>query len=383
MTPARCQPLPVTAVGPERIVLTDALQPFLLRTRGALMVQGQLRFPPTYTPPAKNAYPGYPGTVVSRDGGTHWELWKPLPGQGVGPLTEGAGAELRDGTFLLLDWVADGPSPEGVFSGTLWRSTDGLRTFEGPIMTRIRVPLAVGGSTDDGGVPTSGFMLHRSMLELPSGVLLASAYCWFAGDRVPCPYQPSMWKFRCIVIASTDRGSSWDYLATIAADPDLGEEGINEPVILRLARGPRAGRLICLMRSGCCDHAVWQCTSDDEGNTWSQPAALPFTGVDPDLAEMSDGTLACACGRRTAKRWREGQPDPRHGNHLLFSRDQGESWSAPLTLPIESYATVGTTTNYMSVCETEPGKLLVLYDVGHWQLPVRYIASRTVLLSEP
>src|SRR4051812_19290315 len=68
---------PTVELGPERVIFSDGLQPFLFRTSsGTLFVQAQLQFPPGYVPPAKNAYPGIPGNVISRDGGQTWARWR-------------------------------------------------------------------------------------------------------------------------------------------------------------------------------------------------------------------------------------------------------------------------------------------------------------------
>jgi len=383
-------------IGPERIILTDGLQPFAFRTsKGTLVAQAQLSFPPGYKPPAKNAYPGLPGTVVSRDGGQTWRRWsyaaRAGANEGIGPIFEGAATELRDGTILILDWIVDGPSADGrIWTGQLWESRDDFRTVTGPTPFAVELPQAKVGF-DDGGHPYAGITFHRTALELPGGDLFATIYCWFKGDDAPCPYRPVMCKFRTVLLRSADRGRSWRYVSTVAVDPAVGEEGFNEPVMVRLGRGPHAGRLVCLMRTGCDDCPVYQAHSGDEGATWSRPRAMELGGVDPDLIELSDGALACVVGRRI---WRK---DPqKRGYYLAFSRDAGDTWSQVVQMPrTEPHAlaieplgdqdliAVGDriSTHYSTLLEIQPGVLLLIYDVGAWGHNIRYIATRRIALT--
>jgi hypothetical protein len=378
MTAANQEKLRVD-VGPERIVLTDGLQPFIFQSaKGTLFVQAQMNPPPGYKPPPKNAIPGgLPGSAISRDNGQSWRRWWPEHVEDALPMYyEGAAATLTDGTILLIEWIADGPTETGDFLGQIWESQDDFETLQGPTPATIRLPQAKGGF-DDGGHPYSGVTFHRTLLQLPGGDLLATIYCWFRGDDTPSSYLPKMNKFRCVLLRSADRGRNWRYVSTVAADPAVGQEGFDEPTMVRLSKGPRAGRLVCLMRTGSTSCPIYQVVSDDEGATWSVPRALGFCGVDPDLVEMADGTLACSCGWRTAD-WASGKPSPEHGNYLVFSLDQGETWSHSTRWPIEPHSGINYSTCYTSVREIQPGILLVLYDVGAWGRAVRYIAGRKI-----
>ena len=160
-------------------------------------------------------------------------------------------------------------------------------------------------------------------------------------------------------------------------NPSVGQEGFNEPVMIRLSRGPREGRLICLMRTGNRVDPLYQTHSDDEGGTWSPPRPLPLKGVDPDLIEMADGTLACSFGYRILPE-PSPPPPPEHGNYVAFSTDQGETWGHVTHLPIEPHSAASRSTCYTSLREVEPGKLLVLFDIGSKRSLVGYIGRRFV-----
>jgi hypothetical protein len=368
-------------IGSERIVLADGLQPFLFRSRrGTIFLQAQLSTPLGYVKTKEhhtvNDYPC--GNVISRDNGKTWKRWRPKEWEQRQPYFEGECTQLRDGTILMLEWVAVLGRKRGVFEGRLWESKDELETLR---LSRchVHLPQAKTRGYDDGGLPYQGITFHRSLLELPGGDLLATNYCWFKGDDTPCPYMPKMWKFRTVLLRSTDRGRNWSYVSTIAADPRVGEEGFNENVMVRLSKGPRAGRLICLIRTGCHDCPIYQTVSDDEGATWAKARPLWIHGVDPDLIEMSDGTLVCSFGWRT-KNWYKPKPPSKLGNYLVFSRDQGETWTNLTRLAIEPHANTPWTTCYTTVREIAPRQLLVVYDIGRWGMPVRYIGSREIRL---
>ncbi|MEO6907334.1 MAG: sialidase family protein [Abditibacteriaceae bacterium] len=376
-------PLLQVDIGPERIVMTDGLQPFGFKTRsGSIVVQAQLAYPPGQRP-ERDVFPGLPGTVVSRDGGKTWRRWQPATEQGLGPMIEGAVTTLRDGTTVLLEWLASTPDENGKRTARLWASSDDFETLQGPSLCAVDLPQAVTGF-DDGGLPYSGVTFHRTLLELPHGDLLATLYCWFESDDTPCPYMPSMKKMRTVLLRSTNRGESWRYLSTVAVDPAVGEEGFCEPVMVRLSQGEYSGRLVCIMRTGSIDYPLYQAHSDDDGASWSQPRELEMRGVDPNLIEMQDGTLVCSYGRRM-----NGQHEEKR-YYLAFSKDGGETWPQIIAMPpTEPHAQTiplsetgewyyGDTTHYSTILEMQPGTLLLLYDVGTWNQCVRYTASREI-----
>lgn len=366
-------------LGPERIIFTDGLQPFMFRSRkGTLWFQAGTTPPVGWVAPQKNVAPPV-ANLVSRDNGKTWKRACLRPDQGMGPVVLGGEClSLADGREYLLEWMADGPDAKGEWRGRYWESHDDLATLEGPKTTTIHLPQARGGF-DDSDQPYSGMTIHRTLLQLPNGDLLATAYCFFEGDTTPCTYQPTMFKSRVILLRSQDGGKFWRYVATVAVDPAVGEEGFTEPVMVRLTKGAHAGRLVTLMRTGSNNCAIHQSHSDDEGATWSRPRALEFGGVDPDLIEMDDGTLACSFGWRI---WGGGEMQ---NYYLVFSRDGGETWINPTVLPIELPAAAPwpSGTWYSSLRQTSPGTLLVIYDVGAFgrEWPVKYIAGRQVRVS--
>jgi len=364
------------SVGPEATLMEGGIFPYMFLSReGTLVVQAYVDRPDAATYSGIN-FPNRMGrTLRSVDNGKTWNRWMPTKEQGEGPTLEGAIVQLQNGTILAFDYYTKSIG-RGEFKGKLWKSTDQWQTLTGPEECKLTIPKARDGGIDDSGrkIPT-GMLFHRSVLELPSGDLLAGVYGWFDEDNTPSQYSASMNKFRSILIKSNDQGTTWSYVATISAGP-VGQEGYAEPVILRLSQGKHAGRLICLMRTGR-ENPLYQSQSDDDGHTWSQPRSLRWmysrygqwrniVGVDPELVELSNGVLVCGFGHK---------PDYKDdGNFLAFSLDQGATWTQITRLSMDI------TGGYISVREVTPGTLFVVYDKrdGSYRSTSRRILGRTV-----
>jgi hypothetical protein len=171
-------------IGPERIILPGGLQPFMFQSKkGTLLVEGMMPEPPGFVAPNLN-WGWFTEFIRSTDGGNTWKTWLPRPAQGRGPVFEGDGVQLKDRTILILEWTAEGPKEGGYLFGKLWESHDEWQTLSGPTEAKIYLPDAITGY-DGGGRPMPGIWLHRTMIEMPGGELLATAYGWFKGDSTP------------------------------------------------------------------------------------------------------------------------------------------------------------------------------------------------------
>jgi len=338
-------------LGPEQLITGNAGWPYLFQTtEGTTVVLGHRRWLPKEPEPIVF-------TVRSFDERKTWQEWKPSPEQGKGPVTEGTTVQLKDGRILIFDVYAYHQGSKR-FSGKRWVSHDGWKTVSGPETTTVSLPTALTeGTVDDRGERVSRLYLRRSVIALKNGDLLFTGYGRFEGDEiVPVEYIPAMKQSRSYLLRSSDEGLTWTYAGTIATPP-VGQEGFAEPVLVQLQTGARAGRLICQMRVGR-EHAIYQTESDDEGKTWTTPRALKWTysrfgrereivGVDPDLIEMSNGTLVMGYGHK---------PDFKDdGNFLAFSVDQGATWTA------ETRLSSAVTLAYVGVREVKPGKLFAVY----------------------
>lgn len=396
--------------GEERVVLPRGLQPsMLVMNSGAIVLQAQV--PEKPFPSKRMTYPYAMSTRVSRDGGLGWTDIPLKPGEN-GLNMEGGIVQLKDGTILALDTYITPAERPGEGVGQLYTSSDDWRTVAGPIDVAFDLPgIDFEGSTDDGGRPHAAQRLHRRIIEMPSGDLLATFYGWLKGDEARSTYAPKMKKTRVMLARSADRGRHWRLASTVAAGPEIGTEGLGEPVICRVSQGPQAGRLICLMRTG---REIRESVSDDEGATWSAHVPRVFAGldvyktelwvdlfrdfktakgvplaespddlrgavVDPDLIELRSGVLVAAFGVRIPQKlcWRK--PDHAwNGNYLAFSRDHGGTWGNVVRM------TSGVlTTHYMAIQETpRDSEIYVTYDLGGWSKGMRRdVIGRTVTVS--
>ncbi|TAN13120.1 MAG: exo-alpha-sialidase [Chitinophagaceae bacterium] len=379
--------------GKDHMILPDGLQSSMLCTKsGALIVQGQLSKKPY--PQKRIFYPFALSTVVSRDKGRNWKAFLLKPGDN-GVNMEGGAIQLKDGTILVLDtYVTPGESPDlGI--GLLYTSNDDYRTLQGPETITFTIPEAeFYGSTDDGGRPHAAMRLHRRMIEMPNGDLLATMYGWLKGDNTPSDYEHSMRKTRVMLFQSTNKGKHWNMISTVAVGSDIGTEGFGEPVITRISQGPHAGRILCLMRTG---RELYETFSDDGGFTWAPPRPRVFANidvyrtdlwakmfkdvkryglpvednpvenigavVDPDLLELPNGVLVAAFGVRIpAKACFINPSFPWNGDYLAFSLDHGITWSHVVRL------TSGiATTQYMAIEKMpEDNRIFVACDYGYW-----------------
>jgi hypothetical protein len=394
--------------GEEQLVLPRGLQPsFLCTSTGTLILQAQV--PEKPFPSNRMAYPYALETVVSRDSGKSWKRIPLKPGEN-GLNMEGGALQLRDGTIVALDTYIMPGAKTGQGIGQLYTSNDDWRTLEGPKDVPFDLPnVTFEGSSDDGGRPHKAQRLHRRIIELPNGDLLTTFYGWLEGDKTPSTYMHSMIKTRVMFARSTDKGKSWKLISNVTVAPEVGTEGLGEPVVCRVSQGPSAGRLICLMRTG---RNLYETTSDDEGITWTTPKPRVFAGldvnrtelwadwlrdfkdfkgkpldennldelrgavVDPDLIELRNGLLVAAFGVRVPQKLCWQHPEhPWNGNYLAFSEDHGATWKNVVRM------TSGVlTTHYMAVEETPTDSLLfVAYDLGGWSKGmIRDVYARTV-----
>ena len=371
----------------------EGIQPFLLCTGGGtLYLQTQLN--------DKNnskrgmAYPFRLGSFVSRDGGQSFEQVHIVP-DGDDPYFEGGMEELNPGEILLLDtYILPDPDRKGYGRGELWTTEDDFRSFHIKERPEFYMPeYDYEGTTDDGGRPHRAARLHRNIVKLPNGKYLCQVYGCFYADIARAAYAPTMRKMRTVVLESEDNCRTWKYLSTVAVDAGIGTEGFGEPTLTYLSKGPHAGRLLCVMRTG---RALYRSFSDDGGKTWSvyRPLELPgldpyavkdweeeFRGVrtdspvlrlslqgtfvDPELIQMQNGIVALAFGLRISEKlcWDHPQ-NPLNGNYVAFSLDGGDSFTHILQL------TSGVlTTHYMGLREYQPGRLTAAYDLGAWTIP--------------
>ncbi|MBQ1317238.1 MAG: exo-alpha-sialidase [Lachnospiraceae bacterium] len=382
-----------TTVYHDREICPEGLQPFLYQTaKGTLIVQCQ-------TPgQAKNSrrvnYPADRKTYISWDDGENFERFIFEEGRDV-PFFEAGSLTLADGRFFFMDnyVVSDPEEPKEHAIGESWWTTDEFKTLTGPVYNRFYLPdIDFYCSSDDAGRTSAqgSTQLHRSMVQLPNGDILATIYGHFLEDKAPASYEPHMMKTRSWIVASSDGGKTFETRSVIAVDDGIGTEGFGEPAMVRISHGPHEGRLLCVMRTG---RDLYEAHSDDDGYTWSVFRCMHFDGidiydinkwrdrfegkyenvnvhrrslsgafVDPDLLEMKNGLIVLSFGVRIPAQLNWKDPTiPNNGVYCAISADGGETWSHLIRIMGGKL-----TTHYTSVREARNGDILFAYDVGAW-----------------
>ena len=163
-------------------------------------------------------------------------------------------------------------------------------------------------------------------------------------------------QYRTWLMCSRDDGATWHYLSTVASSlqhplPPQAE-GYCEPDMLYLGDG----HLLCVMRSGGNPGGTLRerftslvvCRSVDGGLSWTAPEPIAPYGVAPVLLRMTNGLIVCLSGRP--------------GFFLLFSADDGHTWSVPHWLSTSHGPWGESSSGYGQLLEIEPGILGVAYD---------------------
>ena len=204
-----------------------------------------------------------------------------------------------------------------------------------------------------------------NIIPLDKKTAVGTMYGWFAGSKM----------MRCLLIRSTDRGRSWQFVSMIAGDDKLTRHGgYGEPSIVRC----RDGRLLCVMRTGYAEPRILeQCWSSDAGETWTAPIPSPgIRGVGPEdrryttpdgrkaefhsanvspmLVLLDNGVLAMVYGRP--------------GIEVAFSLDgTGQKWDKVVEIVPKgaaySYSNSDVTSGMAGLEAIGNGQAVLVYDV--------------------
>jgi hypothetical protein len=150
-------------------------------------------------------------------------------------------------------------------------------------------------------------------------------------------------------LRSTDQGRHWRYLATVAADETVPTEGFTEPVMAKMPDG----HLLCMMRTDGHQPLVMS-HSEDHGKTWSAYKPTGVKGVDPDLAVLDNGVVACSFGRPNV--------------YVMFSLDNGRQWgNVTLAHQYGGDDKPGWSYAYTGLRRIAPNRLMLIWDQAGWQ----------------
>ena len=257
---------------------------------------------------------------------------------------------IQDPSNLLIHQQCREIKP-GVYRGMLCRSPDGWKTRE---TVEIIIDLPDGtnlvGETNIESGP--GTIMGLNIVRLNNNDLLVPMYAslkqdivWFdlrtfAGYLKYPQEWPRQFKYRSWLLRSHDGGLTWKYVSTIAALPELGDEGFCEPNILLL----KNGTLLAVLRNGGGDSGpLWISRSEDDGQTWSYPVRTILSGNYPSLIELSSGILACMYGRPN--------------NRVAFDlTGTGHAWTHEVVL------FNGKSNDHVEAAKINPGELYCVYE---------------------
>jgi sialidase-1 len=195
--------------------------------------------------------------------------------------------QLKDGTILCSFFTYPGPSatdlardPARTTLTGIIRSFDNGRTWE---QEPKRLPVPFRYDATDGPV-----------IELKDGSALICVY----GRTEEARHD------MVALCRTTDRGTSWELLSTVATGHEM-----SETAVAQLADG----RLVLISRPE--GDVAW---SSDMGRTWTKPVPLGVRLFEPRLISLRDGTLLCLHGSYGAG-----------GLRAMLSTDGGQTWLCP------------------------------------------------------
>ena len=171
---------------------------------------------------------------------------------------------------------------------------------------------------------------------------------------------------RIFAVKSSD-GVHWAIHALIADNTCgvVGKEGPNESALLRL----NDGRILCVFRVGSRAN-YGQCWSSDEGQSWSAPVTMAGVfSVQPSLATRTDGVIALGGGRPGLQLWlnADGTAQSWQGIDMLAHHNACHPDEAMATYTDHNH--LQQTSAYTEVIAVDNTHFLYLYDrlANGWQ----------------
>jgi predicted neuraminidase len=151
------------------------------------------------------------------------------------------------------------------------------------------------------------------------------------------------WSWTCWVDRSTSDGDTWQIVGPIKFPG--WHHGIIQPTIWQMKNGDER----MLMRSSKDIGWITESTSSDDGEKWSTPidTSLPNPNSGIDAVKLRDGAVALAYNNTR----RDRSP-----LNLAFSFDDGNTWTAPLTIESGSGEY-----SYPAIIQTRDGKIHITY----------------------
>lgn len=304
------------------------------------------------------------GDVVmlrSKDGGKTWNDPQIITAIKDVDEREGCGIQLKDGTILVGVFYNDNYLPSGVYN---WNGAVKLPQLNRPRLGTHFITSKDNGKTwsvpkflDIKGMPFTGVEGPTDApIEMPDGSIIMGVIGYgINGDSK---------NIGSVLLKSTDKGSSWKYVSTIAGDPGGKLGAFVEPGIVRT----KTGRIIAGLRSGAPEGALWMTYSDDDGKTWTPVVKTDMIGHPVDLIQLADGRIMATYGIR------EGRHTTPGGIRACFSNDNGKTWDINTEVQIRNDF-FNWDIGYPESIQMKDGRILTVY---YYNLFGKYYLGQTV-----
>jgi predicted neuraminidase len=294
--------------------------------------------------PAERKYQGIP-TIERAPNGRLWAAWY------AGPVQEDrynyvvAATSADDGrTWSDLEFVIDpdGFGPVRASDPCLWLDPGGrlwLFWFQNPDKD-VADPKLFAVTTENPGDADPRWSAPHYVAD---GIALNKPVVLANGDWL---LPAAIWRREqsCRVLASTDRGATWQLRGT-AGIPRVEDRQCDEPMIVER----RDGSLWMLVRT---NYGIGESVSTDAGRTWTPvaPTTLPHTATRFHLRRLASGRLLLVKHGPLS-----GQPVGRRQLQAYLSDDDGKSWQGGLTLDERACS-------YPDSTQAPDGTIRVIYD---------------------
>lgn len=261
---------------------------------------------------------------------------------------EGCGIQLKDGTIIV-----------GIFYNDLY-TEDGTYNWEGkklPDVGRARLGAHFITSKDNGQTWQQGNFIDMkgkpftgtegptdAPIEMPDGSLIMGVIGYgIDGDSK---------NVGAVLLKSTDKAKTWQYVSTIAGDPGGTNKGFVEPGLVRT----KSGRIIAALRNHSYENAIWITYSDDEGKTWVPVSKTEMIGHPVDLVQLKDGRILATYGVREGV----GRHTEPGGIRACYSYDNGKTWDEKNEIILRSDF-INWDVGYPESLEMPDGRIMTVY----------------------
>lgn len=280
---------------------------------------------------------------------------------------EGCGIQLRDGTIIVGIYYNDLYVEDGAYNWDKKKLPDVGRARLGAHFITSKDngrTWQQGNFIDMKGKPFTGIEGPTDApIEMPDGSIIMGVIGYgIDGDSK---------NIGAVLLRSSDKAKTWEYVSTIAGDPGGGRKGFLEPGIVRT----KTGRIIAGLRNHADENAIYMTYSDDDGKTWVPAFKTEMIGHPVDLIQLKDGRIMASYGIREGV-GRHLEPG---GIRACFSNDNGKTWDIRSEVILRNDF-INWDEGYPESIELADGRVLTVY---YFNLFGKYFLGQTLWKPDP